>query len=85
MGKLKVKFFMGPAECNDRNIPAYSDEFLAGLSKALGEEVVCAEMDEVKQQALPIYFIASGGAERGFEAAYTETKEIGRASCRERV
>lgn len=75
MGKLKVKFLMGPAECNDRNIPAYSEEFLAGLSKALGEEVVCAEMDEVKQQALPIYFIVSGGAERGFEAAYTETKE----------
>lgn len=75
MGELKVKFLMGPAECNDRNIPAYSDEFLAALSKELGEKVVCAEMDEVKEQALPVYFIASGGAEQGFKAVYEQTKE----------
>ena len=75
MGTLKVKFLMGPAECNDRNIPSYSQEFLENLSEALGEEVVCAEMDEVKKQPLPVYFIASGGAEQGFKAAHTETKE----------
>lgn len=75
MSELKVKFLMGPAECNDRNIPSYSEEFLAGLSKAMGENVVCAEMDEVKEQALPVYFIASGGAEPGFREAYTQTKE----------
>lgn len=75
MGTLKVKFLMGPAECNDRNIPAYSKEFLEDLSRAMGEEVVCAEMDEVSDQPLPVYFIASGGAERGFEAAYEQTKE----------
>ncbi len=75
MSELKVKFLMGPAECNDRNIPAYSEEFLGNLSEALGEQVLCADMNEVKAQALPVYFIASGGAERGFEEVYTETKE----------
>lgn len=75
MGELKVKFLMGPAECNDRNIPEYSDEFLKQLGEAMGESVICAEMDEVKKQPLPVYFIASGGAERGFEAIYEQTKE----------
>ncbi len=75
MGELKVKFLMGPAECNDKNIPIYSEKFLKELSDAMGETVKCAEMDEVKDQPLPVYFIASGGAERGFEALYQETKE----------
>ena len=75
MGELKVKFLMGPAECNDRYIPAYSQEFLQGLSKAMGVEVKCAEMDQVKAQPLPVYFIASGGAEQGFKALYKETEE----------
>lgn len=75
MGELKVKFLMGPAECNDRNIPHYSEEFLGALSNALGEKVVCAEMDEVAAQALPVYFIASGGAEPGFKANFEQTKE----------
>lgn len=75
MGTLKVKFLMGPAECNDRNIPDYSREFLENLSEAMGEEVVCAEMDEVSAQPLPVYFIASGGAEQGFKAAHVQTKE----------
>ena len=64
-----MKFLMGPAECNDRNIPAYSEEFLGNLSEALGEKVVCGEMEQVKAQALPVYFIASGGAEPGFREA----------------
>lgn len=75
MGELKVKFLMGPAECNDRNIPHYSEEFLGALSDALGEKVVCAEMDDVASQALPVYFIASGGAEPGFKANFEKTKE----------
>lgn len=75
MSKMKVKFLMGPAECNDRYIPEYSKEFLQKLSEAMGEEIVCAEMDEVKEQALPIYFIASGGAEQGFKEAHVQTKE----------
>lgn len=75
MGELKVKFLMGPSECNDKNIPFYSADFLAELSEAMGEQVVCAEMDEVAAQALPVYFIASGGAEMGFEANYEKTKE----------
>lgn len=72
---LKVKFLMGPAECNDRNIPSYSDEFLTELGKAMGEEIVCAQMDEVEKQPLPIYFIASGGAEQGFKEAHIQTAE----------
>lgn len=75
MGELKVKFLMGPADCNDSNVPHYGAEFLDSLSHALGEKVVCAEMDEVSKQPLPIYFIASGGAESGFAAAYQQTKE----------
>ncbi len=75
MAELKVKFLMGPAECNDKNIPHYSEEFLGAVSAALGDKVVCAEMDEVKEQALPVYFIASGGAEPGFKASYEQTTE----------
>ena len=75
MEKLKVKFLMGPPECNDPNIPHYSDEFLKELSKHMGVEVVTAEMDEVKDQVLPVYFIASGGAEEGFKANHVHTKE----------
>ena len=75
MGELKVKFLMGPSDCNDANIPNYSAEFLGNLSRALGEKVVCAEMDEVRAQPLPVYFIASGGAEPGFAASYQQTKE----------
>ena len=75
MGELKVKFLMGPADCNDANVPHYGEEFLNGLGKALGEKVVCAEMDEVKAQPLPVYFIASGGAESGFAASYQQTRE----------
>ena len=75
MAELKVKFLMGPAECNDKHIPTYSAEFLGAISEVLGEDVVCAEMDEVKEQALPVYFIASGGAEPGFKASYEQTQE----------
>ena len=75
MEQLKVKFLMGPAECNDKYIPTYSKLFLEDLSKVMGKEVVTAEMDEVKNQPLPVYFIASGGAEPGFKACYKETKE----------
>ena len=75
MEKLKVKFLMGPPECNDPNIPHYGDEFLKELSKHMGMEVVTAEMDEVKEQVLPVYFIASGGAEEGFKANHVHTKE----------
>lgn len=75
MGELNVKFLMGPAECNDRNIPSYSRQFLERLSEALGRQITCAGMDEVRRQALPVYFIASGGAERDFEAVYEQTEE----------
>ena len=75
MGELKVKFLMGPSDCNDKNIPAYGAKFLEDLGKAMGEDVVSAKMHEVKKQPLPIYFIASGGAEEGFKEAYTHTNE----------
>lgn len=69
MEKIKALFLMGPADGNDPNIPAYSNQFLADLSKACGLEVCCAPLDEVAAQELPVFFIASGGAEEGFKAA----------------
>lgn len=75
MKELKVKFLMGPSDCNDANVPNYGNQFLDSLGKALGENVVCAEMDEVKKQPLPVYFIASGGAEPGFASFYQQTQE----------
>lgn len=75
MENLKVKFLMGPVDCNDENIPFYSADFLEELSNELGTKIVCAEMDEVATQTLPVYFIASGGAEPGFKANYGQTKE----------
>ena len=74
MDNLKVKFLMGPADCNDENIPFYSADFLEELSNELGTKIVCAEMDEVAAQTLPVYFIASVGAEPGFKANYEQTK-----------
>ncbi len=75
MSELKVKFIMGPPECNDKNIPHYSENFLHDVSKALGENIRYAEMDEIKAEALPVYFIASGGAEPEFSSIYEMTKE----------
>ena len=75
MEKLKVKFLMGPPDCNDPYIPTYSDLFLKELSEKAGIEIVTGEMEEVAKEALPIYFIASGGAENGFKANYMKTKE----------
>lgn len=74
MDELKVLFLMGPADCNDRNIPHYGDEFLAKLSDACGFTVRTAPMDEVAAQELPVFFIASGGAEPGFKANYARVK-----------
>ncbi|MGD1818506.1 MAG: hypothetical protein ACPKOI_01300 [Pleomorphochaeta sp.] len=70
----KVKFMMGPSDCNDENIPKYSEDFIKELSEQLSEEVVYASMDEIAKEALPIYFIASGGAERDFSKNYKKTK-----------
>lgn len=75
MKELKVKLLVGPAECNDKNIPSFSKEFLEKLSQEMGMTVLQAEMDEVAAQPLPIYFIGSGGAEPGFKANYEKTKE----------
>ncbi len=75
MSTLKVKFLMGPSDCNDENIPSYSENFLKELSDALGISVICAEMDEIVHEALPVFFIASGGAEEGFKASYYLTDE----------
>lgn len=75
MEELKVKFLMGPAECNDKEVPSYGQAFLEKVGEALGMKISCAEMDEVKNQPLPVYFIASGGAERGFEEFHVQTAE----------
>ena len=38
--------------------------------------VVCREIEEVKNQALSVYFIASGGAEPGFKEVYKQVEEL---------
>lgn len=75
MSGLKVRFIMGPPECNDKNIPHYSEKFLQDVSEALGENITYGKMEEVSKEALPIYFIASGGAEPEFKTIYEQTKE----------
>ncbi len=75
MKEIKVKFLMGPPECNDANIPDYCNNFLLELSAEMNEKIVCAEIDEISKQSLSIYFIGSGGSERGFENTYTQLKE----------
>lgn len=74
MDTLKVMFLMGPSDCNDPNIPAYSGQFLKELSAECGFKVVNAPLEEVAAQQLPVFFIASGGAENGFKAAHTAAK-----------
>ena len=37
--------------------------------------VVCREIEEVKNQALSVYFIASGGAKPGFKEVYKQVEE----------
>ena len=75
MNELKVYFLMGDADCNDPNIHAYSDRFLLELSDASGFKIVCAPIEEVADQVLPVFFIASGGAEEGFKAAYLKARQ----------
>ena len=75
MEELKVKFLMGPPDCNDPHIPEYSENYLKELGKVLGIPVVCREIEEVKKQALSVYFIASGGAEPGFKEVYKQVEE----------
>ena len=75
MENLKVKFLMGPADCNDKYIPHYSKEYLNELSKVLGLPVTIGDTEEVVSQPLPVYFIASGGAEPGFKEVYQAGKE----------
>lgn len=70
MEELKVFFLMGPADCNDAYIPTYSELFLKSLSDALGVRVSNGSLEEVAAQELPVFFIASGGAEPGFLKNY---------------
>ena len=74
MDQLGCLFLMGPVDCNDPNIPAYSDNFLAELGKALNRKISCVPLEELKTQELPIFFIASGGAEESFKATFHEVE-----------
>lgn len=53
MEELKVKFLMGPPDCNDPHIPEYSENYLKELGKVLGIPVVCREIEEVKNRLFP--------------------------------
>ena len=74
MEELNVYFLMGPVDCNDANIPHYSAAFLERLSEAMGIRVKNGTLEEVASQELPVFFIASGGAEMGFQASYHAAK-----------
>ncbi|PKM73374.1 MAG: hypothetical protein CVU91_05465 [Firmicutes bacterium HGW-Firmicutes-16] len=74
MNQLGCLFLMGPVDCNNPHIPAYSDDFLAELGKALNKKISCVPMEELKTQELPIFFIASGGAEESFKAVFKEVE-----------
>lgn len=74
MEELNVYFLMGPVDCNDANIPFYSADFLKQLSEAMGINVKNGTLEEVASQELPVFFIASGGAEMGFQASYRTAK-----------
>ena len=75
MEQLKIKLLMGPSESRNENFQLTCIEFLSKLGEKLGREMICADMEEVSKQPLPIYFVASGGAEGGFVNCYTQTKE----------
>ena len=75
MNDLKVKFLMGPIDCNDPYIPEYSQNFISKLSRVSGINITYGEIEEIANQTLPVYFIASGGAENGFKENYLKTKE----------
>lgn len=75
MEARKVKILMGPSESRNEIFQDGCIEFLRKLGEALGTEIVCADMDEVKAQTLPLYFIASGGAEGGFVSVHEQTPE----------
>lgn len=74
MNQLGCLFLMGPVDCNDPNIPAYSEKFLAELGNALHKKVLSVNLEELKTQELPVFFIASGGAEESFKAVFREVK-----------
>lgn len=75
MGGLKLKFLMGPCDCNDPNIPSYSEDWLRALAREAGQEMEFAGMDEVAASPLPLYFIGSGGSERFFKQCYKATAD----------
>ncbi|HHX30055.1 MAG TPA: hypothetical protein GX720_02380 [Clostridiaceae bacterium] len=68
--KLGVKFLMGPPDCNDPRIPEYCEGFLADLSQILGYEIAMVPDTDFVREALPIFFIGSGGAEPFFLDQY---------------
>ena len=47
--------------------------FLMKLEK-LNKNVVIADIDEVKEEALPIYFVTTGGTELAFKEIYEKQK-----------
>ena len=74
MNQLGCLFLMGPVDCNDPNIPAYSENFLDQVGTALNKKLVSVHLEELKRCELPIFFIASGGAEESFKAVFREVE-----------
>ena len=72
---IKVAQLVGPSGCNDETVIKYSENFLNEVGKKLNKNVLIADIDEVKEEALPIYFVTTGGTELAFKEIYEKTKE----------
>lgn len=71
---IKVAQLVGPSGCNDETVIKYSENFLNEVGKKLNKNVVIADIDEVKEEALPIYFVTTGGTELAFKEIYEKQK-----------
>ena len=75
MKDFKVKFIMGPPECNDPNIPDYSKQFIEDFSNVANLNITYGDIEEIAEQSLTVFFIGSGGAEISFNENYQKVKE----------
>ena len=82
MEELKVKFLMGPPDCNNPHIPEYSENYLKELGKVLGIPAAC-EGDQKSLISMVILNALTG--ESGFmvnpSCMNSEKKEIIFAHC----
>ena len=67
MGIITAKYLVGAADHNDvASALKFSEAFVKEVESLLGHEIRWGETEELKDQGLSLFFIASGGAERSF-------------------